>query len=156
MVIREAVDRDVPEIYKIEALSFKDPYPIPLLYTYLYYKNSCFLVAELNGRIVGYVIALCRRRIIGHVISIAVHPDYRRKSIATVLMRAVETIFKKRKVRVVRLEVRVSNKPAINMYSKLGYEIGYRKKGYYRDGEDAYVMFKVLTRTLPRKTSCKK
>ena len=42
------------------------------------------------------------------------------------------------------LEVRVSNEPAIRLYEKLGY----KKLGiipfYYADGEDAFLMYKIV------------
>ena len=38
------------------------------------------------------------------------------------------------------LEVRVSNSPAISLYRRLGYFIAQIIKGYYHDGEDAYLM----------------
>lgn len=42
------------------------------------------------------------------------------------------------------LEVRVSNRGAIHLYEKFGmHRVGVRK-GYYRDGEDAYVYAKTL------------
>ena len=46
------------------------------------------------------------------------------------------------RVEMLRLEVRVSNEPAINLYRKLGFRIVERVPGYYPDGEDAYVMVK--------------
>jgi ribosomal-protein-alanine N-acetyltransferase len=40
------------------------------------------------------------------------------------------------------LEVRVSNKAAINLYQSLGFEKGGLRKGYYaNDGEDALIMW---------------
>ena len=38
------------------------------------------------------------------------------------------------------LEVRVRNNVAINLYKKFGFETISTRKGYYKDGEDAYVM----------------
>ncbi len=39
----------------------------------------------------------------------------------------------------IHLEVRASNHPAISLYSAMGFvEVG-RRRGYYRDGEDAYL-----------------
>ena len=38
------------------------------------------------------------------------------------------------------LEVRVGNEPAIRLYRSLGLEIVDLIRGYYSDGEDAYVM----------------
>jgi len=42
------------------------------------------------------------------------------------------------------LEVRVSNTPGVGLYSKLGFKITRTIRGYYADGEDAYVMNKKL------------
>ena len=47
-------------------------------------------------------------------------------------------------MRKVRLEVRVSNKAAINLYKKHGFKIVYAIKNFYLNGEDAYVMMKNL------------
>ncbi len=44
----------------------------------------------------------------------------------------------------VYLEVRVSNTPAINLYKKLDYRVVDLIKGYYHDGEDAYIMARPL------------
>ena len=38
------------------------------------------------------------------------------------------------------LEVRVSNDPAIALYRKFGFDVLIRRRKYYPDGEDAYVM----------------
>ena len=39
------------------------------------------------------------------------------------------------------LEVNINNKPALNLYQKLGFNIINIRKGYY-NGEDAYIMEK--------------
>lgn len=41
---------------------------------------------------------------------------------------------------VVKLEVRVSNDPAIRLYRSVGFESARRIPGYYGNGEDAYIM----------------
>jgi len=43
------------------------------------------------------------------------------------------------------LEVRASNRVAIEMYRKLGFRAGKSLEGYYRDGEDAYLMVSDLS-----------
>ncbi len=43
------------------------------------------------------------------------------------------------------LEVRASNEPAVRLYKKMEFEIRRTLRGYYSDGEDAYLM----TRKLP-------
>jgi len=109
-----------------------------------------FLVAEENGEIVGYV--MCRietglpdfgllgiaKR--GHVISIAVLPEHRRKGIGTALMEKVLAGMRASKTKECYLEVRVNNTPAVNLYRKLRFEASRIVHGYYADGEDAYIM----------------
>jgi len=109
-----------------------------------------FIVVEENGEIVGYV--MCRietglpdfgllgisRR--GHVISIAVLPEHRRKGIATALMKEAMEGMRAYKAKECYLEVRVTNTPAVNLYEKLGFESSRVVHGYYVDGEDAHIM----------------
>ncbi|MDR1361132.1 MAG: ribosomal protein S18-alanine N-acetyltransferase [Rickettsiales bacterium] len=76
---------------------------------------------------------------------IAVHPDFRRGGIANSLLVCMENELKKQSVKKIFLEVRVSNKPAIELYKKNGYEqISVRKNYYYDNGEDAFVMSKII------------
>lgn len=107
-----------------------------------------FIVAEEDNRIVGYI--MCRiesgfsgfgptKR--GHVISIAVLPGYRRKGIGEALLKeALQAMVNYYGVKECYLEVRVSNSPAINLYKKVGFKIEKTIKGYYADGENAYLM----------------
>jgi len=43
-----------------------------------------------------------------------------------------------------RLEVKTSNKVAINLYKKMGFIISNMLPAYYNDGSDAYVMQKFI------------
>ncbi len=80
---------------------------------------------------------------VGHVISIAVLAEYRRRGVGSALMReAIEVLTKEYDVDAIYLEVRVSNEPAIRMYEKFGFVKSRIISHYYRDGEDAYVMVK--------------
>lgn len=76
-----------------------------------------------------------------HLISIAVLPEHRRRGIGSELLRRViEEARRDAGVVSVYLEVRVSNEPAIRLYEKFGFRKARIIRGYYRDGEDAYVM----------------
>jgi ribosomal-protein-alanine acetyltransferase len=44
----------------------------------------------------------------------------------------------------ITLEVRISNEIAINLYKKYNFEIVALRKNYYANGEDAYLMLKIL------------
>jgi ribosomal-protein-alanine N-acetyltransferase len=114
-----------------------------------------FVVAEVASDVVGYI--MCRietglpdfgllgitKR--GHVISIAVLPEYQRKGIGEALIREAMMHMRLYKAKDCYLEVRVSNTPAISLYQKLGFETSRTVRGYYADGEDAAIM----TRKLP-------
>jgi ribosomal-protein-alanine N-acetyltransferase len=113
-----------------------------------------FIVAEENGAIVGYI--MCRIEVglasfglgglirKGHVVSIAVLPQGRRKGVAQALMTTAMKGMVYYKAKLAYLEVRVTNGPGVALYKKLGFEVSKTLKGYYSDGEDAYVMTKKL------------
>jgi ribosomal-protein-alanine N-acetyltransferase len=111
-----------------------------------------FIVAEENGAIAGYI--MCRIEVglsnygfgglirKGHVVSIAVLPQYRRKGVAqAVITRALEGM-QYYKAKQCFLEVRVTNEAGVSLYKKLGFEVTRTINGYYSDGENAYVMTK--------------
>ena len=75
------------------------------------------------------------------IISIAVHPLHRRKGYGKMLMEHVLKFMKGK----VMLHVKKSNLGAIDFYKKLGFEEIGEIKGYYRDGEDAILMAKMLS-----------
>jgi len=110
-----------------------------------------FLVAELDGRVVGYIMCRIEKSFFGwstkgHVISIAVMPEHRRMGIATSLMKeAMARMANRYGASECYLEVRVSNTPAISLYEKLGFRKDRIVPNYYLDGEDAYIMKKPLS-----------
>ena len=81
----------------------------------------------------------------GHVVSIAVIDNHRRKGFGSVLVDEAIKGVKIRQCSELYLEVRCSNNDAVRLYEKLGFSIIHRLKAYYRDGEDAYVMAIELT-----------
>ena len=76
----------------------------------------------------------------GHVVSIAVIDEHRRKGFGSVLVDEAVKGVKTIQGSELYLEVRCSNNDAVKLYEKLGFSIIQRIKTYYRDGEDAYVM----------------
>mgnify|MGYP000038160745 FL=1 len=149
-VIREAREADLKDVININMISLPEHYPESFWRDHLIMWGKAFLVAEINSKIVGYI--MCRvehgfgyikpiLRRLGHIISIAVHPDYRRRGIGKALLtEAIRRLKEVYGVDEVYLEVRVSNEPAINLYKKLNFKIVKIIKYYYLDGEDAYLM----------------
>jgi ribosomal-protein-alanine N-acetyltransferase len=82
-----------------------------------------------------------------HLIDIATHPDDRKKGAASALMRTLIEYAGEHRSKLVMLEVRRSNKPAIRLYRSFGFSaIGVRRR-YYTNGEDAVEMMLTLDPT---------
>jgi len=177
-IIRRATEADIDQVIEVNLRSLPENYWYGFYQYILSEWGDLFLVAEIGGKIVGYMMNRVEethdrvlmglenelepahkrsgpldvfKRVfsgsarVGHVISIAVLQEYRRRGIGSALMSEALKLFEKKyDVDSVYLEVRVSNQPAINMYEKFGFVKARIIRGYYRDGEDAYVMVKRL------------
>ena len=80
----------------------------------------------------------------GHLTTIGVAPEHRRRGLARMLVHEVERSFLARGVTTVRLEVRVDNLVAQQLYEHLGYVVVRRMNRYYANGDDGYLMVKAL------------
>ena len=127
-------------ILDIEYRAFKDPYPLSLLNRLKEMHPDGFLVAEIQGRIVGYVIGVIRWGLTGHILAIAVDPPYRMRAVGTALMTNILDRLCMKGAKQVRLEVRKSNMAARRFYLKLGFVEREEVPYYYEDGETAIVM----------------
>ncbi|MBU7045304.1 MAG: ribosomal protein S18-alanine N-acetyltransferase [Theionarchaea archaeon] len=143
MIVRTIEPDDVFQVISIEHQSFDDPYPTDVV-TFLYerYKDT-FLVADQGGTILGYIAGISSWRE-GHIVSLAMLPSWRKKGIASRLVSELCTIFKEEGKKRVKLEVRLSNKAAISLYGKLGFEKQKIVRNYYENGEDAVLMKKKI------------
>lgn len=126
-------DKDIPAVVEIENLSFKYPKPEAIFRE----DEHKYLVAKDKDRVVGYIgVEKIMDEV--HIINMAVHPDYRGRGIGKRLLQHVlndEDVF--------FLEVRVSNESAKSIYEHFGFKVISLRKGYYADGEDAYVMRRI-------------
>ena len=127
-------EKDIAAVVEIERLSFNFPKPESIFRE----DEHKYLVARDEDKIVGYI-GIEKVLDETHIINMAVHPDYRGQNVGKRLMQHVlndEDVF--------FLEVRISNEAAKAIYEKYGFKILYTRKGYYADGEDAYVMRRLL------------
>ena len=104
-----------------------------------------YRVVATNGSMVGFVIGLIEPDHTGHITTVGVAPDHRRRHLAKRLMSKVEDGFRKRDVRIVRLEVRSLNTSAQRLYLSLGYTVTQRLPKYYSNGGDGLLMVKSLS-----------
>ena len=103
---------------------------------------ALWLVALEDAKVVGYVGS---QTVCGEtdMMNVAVHPDWRRKGIAELLIERLIAELKKMESTCLSLEVRSSNVPAVALYEKLGFHQVGRRPNYYRNPkEDALIMRK--------------
>lgn len=101
-------------------------------------------IRSVDGEMSAFVIGVIEPDGTGHVTTIGVAPEYRRKGLARLMMHEVERSFAARGVRTIRLEVRVGNDSAQFLYEQLGYVVVQRMQRYYSNGDDGYLMVKSL------------
>lgn len=140
MKIRECRQEDLDRVFEIENMSFNESYGM-LMFQKLLDIGAGFLVCEYDNLVIGYVLFWIKNEGQGHIISIAIDPNYRRLGAATLLLARAITGFKVANQEVVTLEVRESNTTAIEFYKKFNFIIDRVVPGYYNDKEAAIVMY---------------
>ena len=106
-------------------------------------KNSYFIVATIDDKIVGFAglkIVLDQ----SDVMNIVVRKDQRQNGIGSIMLEYLIEYSKSLNLKTITLEVNENNLSAIRLYNKFNFDhIGIRKK-YYRDNSDAIIMSKQL------------
>ncbi len=119
MIVRKAEQEDYVKVLEIEELSF----PTPWNYDFLEkVSKDIFLVFE-GIEVCGYLIAgCCHKNISATILKVAVHPEHRRKGIATNLVHKLVEILKDKKVTEIDVIVIDACKPALLFYKKVGFK----------------------------------
>lgn len=142
--IRQFVPTDMEKLEKIENASIKFLTPLSSLLHFYEVDPEDFLVAEIDGKTIGYVLGNIED-LEGHILAIAVDPNHKRLGVGTKLMKSVINRLKGKGAKRVRLELKLYNKDARNFYLSLGFKESHIVKGYYRMRgytEDALIMIK--------------
>lgn len=132
--IRPAIDSDAQAIEEIQQVSTHAAQWSVGAYLAL----DC-RVAEIDGRVVGFIVLRHTHPLESEVINLAVHPDSRRQGIAEKLIRTAcshpnHDYF---------LEVRESNSEARRLYSRVGFiDVGMRPT-YYHDPVEAGIVMRL-------------
>lgn len=140
MIVRKFKPNDLKRVYEIENMSFGQSYGINM-FQQLYEMGVGFLVAEDNGYVVGYVIFWLKYENQGHIISIAVDKNYRRRNVGTRLLIKAISILSLLKLDTIYLEVQENNSGAVEFYKTFGFKIDRVVPGYYGDGDGAVIMY---------------
>ena len=82
---------------------------------------------------------------IGYIVTMDILPDYRRRGMASEILRDIEQKLLTKGVQAIWLETATDNEPAIAFWQKHGFRKVRVRKRYYPGGLDAYSMTKLLT-----------
>jgi ribosomal-protein-alanine acetyltransferase len=107
-------------------------------------ESVSYRIVNQNSAMAGFVIGLLEPDHTGHITTIGIAPEHRRRRLASYLMERIEDGFRRRYVRIVRLEVRASNVSAQKLYLSLGYSVTQRLPKYYSNGGDGLLMIKPI------------
>lgn len=97
-----------------------------------------------ESKMIAFAIGLIEDDGVGHITTIGVAPEHRRRNLARIMLLSIEQGFAVRGVTTVRLEVRTDNSGARQLYEQIGYTITQRMRRYYSTGDDGYLMVKAI------------
>jgi ribosomal-protein-alanine N-acetyltransferase len=103
-----------------------------------------YRAVTIDGTMVGFAVGLVEPDHTGHITTIGVAPEHRRRRVAERMLTKVEEAFRRRGLRTARLEVRSVNTGAQQLYRNLGYAVTQRLPRYYSNGGDGLLMLKSL------------
>ncbi len=140
MNVRKFNPKDLKRVFEIENMSFDQSYGINM-FQQLYEMGIGFLVAEEDDYVIGYVMFWIKYENQGHIISIAVDKNYRRKGAGTQLLVKAIAILSLLDLHTIYLEVNENNEGAVEFYKNFNFKIDRVVPGYYENGDGAIVMY---------------
>lgn len=140
IVVRNMISSDAAAVAVIEKEAFSLPWNESGFLDAIKMENTICLTAECEGDIAGYCV-LYYAADEGDISTIAVHPRFRQRGVADLLISHIKKEVEKHRIVLIFLEVRPSNIPARRLYEKHGFvSVGVRKNFYEKPKEDALTM----------------
>lgn len=135
--------KDLNSLRKLEEICFPiDRWPLFDLIGVLTFPGLVRLKAEIEEEFIGFIAGDIRKKQMeGWITTIGVFPHFQKLGIARIMLNQCEKLMN---VRNIKLSVRKSNSPALNLYFQNGYVQKEIWKKYYVDGEDAIVLEKIV------------
>lgn len=140
--LRPATIEDIPRVLQIENQVHLAPWSEENFNAEVLKPYSHFFLLtddETDSIIAGYIVFWlmfdeCQ------ILNLAIDLPYRGLGLAKQMIRKAFVITSNKNISRIVLDVRKSNVPAIQLYQSLGFTIGYIRKSFYSNGEDAYQM----------------
>ena len=140
ITIRNFQPTDTFKVIKLASETLTERYNHSL-FSYFYETNpEGFIIAELNNKIVGFIVGAKINPEKNKILMLSVSPMNQKQKIGTRLLQEYLKKLQKYETINVELEVITDNKKAIKFYEKNGFEIIDEIKEFYQNGEDAYTM----------------
>lgn len=128
-------------VHELEILCFDDPWSLEAFKAELTNQLATYHLLEEGEAILGYC-GIWKVVDEGHITNLCIDPSRQGEGLGKAMMALVMDWAKSLNICRLTLEVRVSNKKAIQMYEKLGFISAGIRKAYYEDnGEDANIMW---------------
>ena len=141
--IRRFENSDLEAILEISEIALRTTYEPRFYISIREAWPDGFMVAGEKGKVVGFIAGTISHED-ARILMLAVRPDFRMKGIGGALIEALVSSAAKEGAKRIYLEVRKSNRTAVNFYIRRGFSIGTTYHSYYDDGEDAIIMWKTL------------
>ncbi len=148
IAIREMEIDDLSQVMEIENATFAVPWTEMGYFSFLMREDTLFLVAEEEGKILGY----CGLLMVldeGDITNVAVEKSRRGQGIGEALVRELAARAARRGIALLHLEVRQSNQAARGLYRKLGFLEDGLRKGYYEEPREDAVLMTLRQETVP-------
>ena len=130
----------IPGVAELEKLCFAEPWSAKSLELLTNEGIGVGMVCRKDGIVCAYggmLVAVDE----GQITNIATHPDFRRMGYGRAVVESLVKYAKNNRLDSISLEVRESNKAAIELYSSFGFKVeGKRKDFYTKPTEAALVM----------------
>ncbi|MBR7164658.1 MAG: ribosomal protein S18-alanine N-acetyltransferase [Clostridia bacterium] len=130
------------EIALLESALFSDPWSEGALRDFFEMPHARGLVCRVQGEFAGYLTGslLCGE---GEILRIGIAPHFRRKGLATELIRHFKLLAEKEETEVLFLEVRKSNTSAVSLYEACGFFKTGERKGYYQNPKEDALLYQL-------------
>lgn len=145
--IRPLTDKYLKEVLTLNLRCFKEGENYTKhTFSYLLSEPNClsYRLVTPDENLVGFIFIMTNEDGTGHITTVGVAPEHRRRGLAHKLLNHAENALRIRGINTVRLEVRAGNEAAQNLYRRRGYVVLQRLKNYYNNGEDGFLMVKSL------------
>lgn len=142
LMIREMLPEDLKTVCRIEAENFSVPWSEKSFLESMEREDTVFLTAVFDGEVVGYLGCYCIDGV-GEITNVAVDAAFRCQGVGARLLEGLYEHAPVHSCQEFFLEVRESNKAAIALYTRQGFQKeGIRKNFYERPREHALILWK--------------